>query len=337
MNKLFTRILSFVLAVSLLSYPLSVFASSDDTVSSENLDDILSSYASQIKNQTIEFYTTYNVEVNQIDDLWSTFIASWKVSQATAYYGLSTAKLIAGCLKDFIKWLRDNYFYAFFENNVEYHYVSPAGKLPSHDKIDSPKQSELLPSEDFYPYGDSIPIHTIGFDGQYPFTTTNNYDARLKNLDFSAPHGELNTRMHDGTCGVFVWTSYSYNQSINYKRYDTLSSVESYIKFDDSIGDYSLDNNGHDCKKFYHTEITNNRLYYYSQDMGYTKSGTLKTLTDGSGDLEISLGNETHYDNSWGSMSYARDPVYFHGDTEYCVIWGNCSSNSAIRSAKSSK
>lgn len=199
MKVSYFRIISIIITITLLFQPLSVFASGDDTVSSENVDDFISEFANNIKNNTVEFFTTYNIEIDSVDSLWTGFIATWKITKASAYYGLSSAKLCAGLLKDFIEYLRDNYFYYYFENDKEYHYISPSGRLPEHNRPIGTKPSSIN-------YGTYSGVfgYVDDFHGSFPVQSSNESTYFAKYVIAPYPIGDIvkNRSLGDYSCGV---------------------------------------------------------------------------------------------------------------------------------------
>ena len=181
MNKTYSRIISVFILITLLIHPLSVYASGDTLVDSTNIDSLIDSYADQIKEQTVKLFNTYDTAVDSVGSLWSGFITVWKSTKATAYYGLSVTKLIAGLSKDFVVYLKDNYFFGYFDNGEEYHYIAPDKRFLDHIHQIT-KSSELVPSENSYPIvGYENYIYNIGFKGNFPFNFGDNASNNIQN------------------------------------------------------------------------------------------------------------------------------------------------------------
>ena len=304
------RIISLIIAITLLFQPLSVFANSDDTVTSENVDDIISIYASQIKQLTVEFFNDYSIEVDSIDSLYSGFVAFWKVAKAPALYGLSITKTVSSLCYDFIIYLRDNYFYGYFDNGEEIHYVSPAGKLPSHSKPSPHSSTTHTPNDNFYPFGSGVNIYEMGFTGQYPFDSPNK--TYYQNLDFSYPTSPLSEEICSGKNGIYMLT---------YRNQEQLEGSCAYINQDNYIGKV-IAQSGHTYIQFYQMEIVDHKLYYHDATFGtnvvgkcFYNSGTLTNQL-------YSTSNPTY----WPSPEYTKSigkPISFYGQKEYNCIWGN--------------
>ena len=138
MKKIYSRIISAFVLLSIVFQPLTVFASSGDTVSSENVSSLISRYKDNVIQATKDFYSSIDVAYEDIDSLWDGFVSIWTSTKASLYYGKTFAELSAGLINDYINYLKDNYLFGYFDGDEQYVYLSPQGKLPTHQQYQPP-------------------------------------------------------------------------------------------------------------------------------------------------------------------------------------------------------
>lgn len=346
-GRLQMRILSAVFAaVFIFTATLPVYASGEttDEVTMDNLDQLIQSYASQIKENTTDFYNQYSVACNGIDTLWDTFIATWKVSKATAYYGLSTSKLYAGLLKDFVGWLRDEYFYGYFDNGgKQYNYIAPTALNSSHKKPSSHSNSSHssgvnISIEESDQFTTNFPIDWSVFGSSNPhdyYWVNNKYDFWQLNFpSWTYTYGDGSTcdtvirhknKIFNNNVPSFCYSGSGQNSNYNPVTYYVWRDPDSYSG--DIIGFWDL-SSGNSSISYYGYHVEGNKIYF--DNVGQCNGGwmylSVKVTDDGRNALYAARANDDnwYYYPTISGKYYRNDlPKTVAGNKYYNFMYGN--------------